>query len=126
MLRGEGVRRKSRVLRTLGGADCLDLNLRSNGGERELPDIVADLKGGGLRVIQVGFVDSVPVKGTELARLRTRFLSVPDAPVSRIEISLFGGKKRGLLENSRNLCQTDRKARTPSPPRTGRCRTPAR
>jgi hypothetical protein len=84
---------------------------RSNGGERELPDIVADLKGGGLRVIQVGFVDSVPVKGTELARLRTRFLSVPDAPVSKITISLYGGKKRGLLENSRNLCQTNRKAK---------------
>ena len=84
---------------------------RSNGGERELPDIVADLKGGGLRVIQVGFVDSVPVKGTELARLRTRFLSVPDAPVQKITISLFGGKKRGLLENSRNLCKTDRKAK---------------
>jgi hypothetical protein len=84
---------------------------RSNGGERELPDIVADLKGGGLRVIQVGFVDSVPVKGTELARLRTRFLSVPDAPVSKITISLFGGKKRGLLENSRNLCKTDRLAK---------------
>ncbi len=84
---------------------------RSNGGERELPDIVADLKGGGLRVIQVGFVDSVPVKGTELARLRTRFLSVPDAPVSKIVIRLFGGKKRGLLENSRNLCKTNRKAR---------------
>jgi hypothetical protein len=84
---------------------------RSNGGERELPDIVADLKGGGLRVIQVGFVDSVPVKGTELARLRTRFLSVPDAPVSKIQINLFGGKKRGLLENSRNLCKTNRKAK---------------
>jgi hypothetical protein len=84
---------------------------RSNGGERELPDIVADLKGGGLRVIQVGFVDSVPVKGTELARLRTRFLSVPDAPVQKITISLFGGKKRGLLENSRNLCKTNRKAK---------------
>ncbi len=84
---------------------------RSNGGERELPDIVADLKGGGLRVIQVGFVDSVPVKGTELARLRTRFLSVPDAPVSKITISLYGGKKRGLLENSRNLCKTNRLAK---------------
>ena len=84
---------------------------RSNGGERELPDIVADLRGGGLRVIQVGFVDSVPVKGTELARLRTRFLSVPDAPVSKITISLFGGKKRGLLENSRDLCKTSRRAK---------------
>jgi hypothetical protein len=84
---------------------------RSNGGERELPDIVADLKGGGIRIIQVGFVDSVPVKGTELARLRTRFQSVPDAPVTKITFSLFGGKKRGLLENSRNLCKSDRRAK---------------
>jgi hypothetical protein len=83
---------------------------RSNGGDRELPDVVADLRGGGLHIIQVGFVDSVPVKGTERARLRTRFLSVPDAPVSKIVFSLFGGK-RGLLENSRNLCQTGRKAK---------------
>jgi hypothetical protein len=83
---------------------------RSNGGERELPDIVADLRGP-FRIILVGFVDSVPVKGTELARLRTRFQSVPDAPVSKFTMNLFGGKKRGLLENSRNLCQTDRKAK---------------
>ena len=38
-------------------------------------------------------------------------------PVTRIEghskitISLYGGKKRGLLENSRNLCKTDRLAK---------------
>ncbi len=83
---------------------------RSNGGERELPDIVADLRGP-FRIILVGFVDSVPVKGTELARLRTRFMSVPDAPVSRFTVSLFGGKKKGLLENSRNLCKTNRKAK---------------
>jgi len=83
---------------------------RSNGGERELPDVVADLKGP-FEVILVGFVDSVPVKGTELARLRTRFMNVPDAPVTRFTLNLFGGKKRGLLENSRNLCQTDRKAK---------------
>ena len=84
---------------------------RSNGGDRELPDIVADLRGGGLRIIQVGFVDSVPVKGTELARLRTRFQNVPDAPVSKITFDLFGGKKRGLLENSRNLCKSDTRAK---------------
>jgi hypothetical protein len=84
---------------------------RSNGGERELPDIVADLRGGGIRIVQVGFVDSVPVKGTEQARLRTRFQSVPDAPVTKIVFSLFGGKKRGLLENSLNLCKSDRRAK---------------
>jgi hypothetical protein len=83
---------------------------RSNGGERELPDIVADLHGP-FHIILVGFVDSVPVKGTELARLRTRFLGVPDAPVTKFTVNLFGGKKRGLLENSRELCKTNRRAK---------------
>jgi hypothetical protein len=83
---------------------------RSNGGERELPDIVADLRGK-IRVILVGFVDAVPVKGTELSRIRTRFANVPDAPVIKFTMNLFGGKKKGLLENSRNLCQTNRLAK---------------
>ncbi|MDX6635932.1 MAG: hypothetical protein QOF06_2135 [Solirubrobacterales bacterium] len=74
---------------------------RSNGGDRELPDLVADLRGP-LRVTLVGFIDSV--KG----RVRTRFLSVPDAPVTRFEMKLFGGK-RGLIENSKNLCLTGRR-----------------
>jgi hypothetical protein len=80
---------------------------RSNGGARELPDIVVDLRGP-FRVILVGFVDSVGKKGSEVARIRTRFQNVPDAPVSRFELNLFGGK-RGLLINSKNLCKTDRR-----------------
>jgi hypothetical protein len=70
---------------------------RSNGGERELPDIVADVRGQGFRIIQVGFVDS------KNARIRVRFLSIPDAPVSKIVLKFKGGKE-GLLENSENLC----------------------
>jgi hypothetical protein len=74
------------------------LVFRSNGGERELPDIVADLRGqNGIRVIQVGFIDSVN------ARVRTRFLSIPDVPISRAVFNFFGGR-RGLIENSKNLC----------------------
>jgi hypothetical protein len=75
-----------------------NLVFRSNGGERELPDIVADLRGqNGIRVIQVGFIDSVN------GRVRTRFLSVPDVPLTKAVFNFFGGK-RGLIENSRNLC----------------------
>jgi len=70
---------------------------RSNGGERELPDVVADLHGQ-FRIILVGFVDS---KG---GRVRTRFLGVPDAPVSRFILNLKGGKA-GLLVNNRDLCK---------------------
>jgi hypothetical protein len=81
---------------------------RSNGGERELPDIVADLRGP-IHIILVGFVDSVPIKGTESSRIRTRFQKVPDAPVSRFTVKLFGGK-RGLLVNSRSICGRKKRA----------------
>jgi hypothetical protein len=75
---------------------------RSNGGERELPDIVADLHGP-IHITLVGFIDSVQKKGTEISRVRTRFQNVPDAPVTKFSISLYGGKK-GLIENHVNLC----------------------
>lgn len=81
---------------------------RSNGGERELPDIVAALHGQ-INVTLVGFIDSVKKKGEEVSRVRTRFLNVPDAPVSRFVLELSGGKK-GLLENTTNLCKGQRKA----------------
>lgn len=73
---------------------------RSNGGAREIPDVVADLRGK-FRVILVGFVDTVTPKTN--ARIRTRFVQVPDAPVTKFTLNFFGGK-RGLLVNSRNLC----------------------
>jgi hypothetical protein len=75
---------------------------RSNGGERELPDMVVDLNGQ-IHVTLVGFIDSVGKKGSETRRVRTRFQSVPDAPVSKFVLKLYGGKK-GLIENSKNLC----------------------
>jgi hypothetical protein len=68
-----------------------------------LPDIVADLKGQ-FHVTLVGFIDSA--KG----RIRTSFEVVPDVPVSKFQLSLFGGK-RGLLVNSRNLCKAKQRAK---------------
>jgi hypothetical protein len=82
---------------------------RSNGGERELPDIVADLHGP-IHVTLVGFVDSVGKKGSEIRRVRTRFANVPDAPVTKFTMNLFGGK-RGLIENSDDLCRKKRVAK---------------
>jgi hypothetical protein len=76
---------------------------RSNGGERELPDLVADLNGP-IHVTVVGFIDSV--KG----RVRTRFANIPDAPVSKFVLKMKGGKK-GLLANSRDLCSFTPKAK---------------
>jgi hypothetical protein len=65
--------------------------------------MVVDL-GGQIHVTLVGFIDSVPVKGTESTRVRTRFVSVPDAPVSKFVLNLKGGRK-GLIENSVDLCR---------------------
>ncbi len=81
---------------------------RSNGGERELPDLVVALRGQ-IPLQLVGFVDSVGKKGAEVRRIRNRFLNLPDAPVSRFELKLSGGKK-GLLQNSKNLCKVSDRA----------------
>ena len=43
-------------------------------------------------------------KHSEVSRIRTRFMNVPDAPVSRFVLQLAGAKK-GLLQNSANLCK---------------------
>jgi hypothetical protein len=71
--------------------------LRSNGSERNLPDLVVALHNAQLDFDLVGFVDSVD------GRLRNRFEAAPDAPVSSFDIELEGGSK-GLFENSVNLC----------------------
>jgi len=80
---------------------------RSNGGDRELPDLVADLRGQ-IHITLVGYIDSVRV-GAESARVRTRFAHVPDAPVTKFTMNLFGGR-RGLIENSIDLCRSPRRA----------------
>jgi hypothetical protein len=80
---------------------------RSNGGERTLPDLVVDLHGI-VNIELVGHVDAV-VKG-EVSRIRTTFEEVPDAAVTKFTLNLTGGKKKGLLVNSRNLCASPQKA----------------
>jgi hypothetical protein len=80
---------------------------RSNGGERQLPDLVADLDGQ-IHVELVGFIDSKKA-GKETSLVRTRFASVPDAPVSKFVLKLKGGA-RSLIQNSANLCKVQPKA----------------
>jgi hypothetical protein len=61
-----------------------------------LPDLLVDLRG------QV----DVQLRGTissAKARIKTVFETVPDVPVTKFVLTMKGGKK-GLLENSRNLC----------------------
>jgi hypothetical protein len=67
-----------------------------------LPDLVVALHGQ-IDVNLVGRIDS------KNGGIRTSFDSVPDAPVSKFVLEMKGGKK-GLLENSRNLCKTTNKA----------------
>jgi hypothetical protein len=76
--------------------------LRANGGERELPDLVAALHGQ-IDVDLAGYIDSVH------GQIRNRFNLVPDAPVSRFVLEMKGGKK-GLLVNSANLCRSTNRA----------------
>lgn len=94
---------------------------RSNGGARELPDLVLDLKGQ-IHITQVGYIDSVVRKGTETSRVRTRFLHVPDAPLTKVTIHLFGGR-RGLIENSVSLCRRAHRAKIALRAQNGRRRT---
>ena len=88
---------------------------RSNGGERLLPDVVADLHGGGFRYILV-----VAVKAKN-GRLRSRVLNSPDAPITSFALNLKGGKE-GLLVNSANLCKKKRYATIELSGQNGRIR----
>jgi uncharacterized repeat protein (TIGR01451 family) len=67
-----------------------------------LPDLVADLSGQ-IHVELVGRIDS------KNGGIRTTFEAVPDAPVSKFTLTMQGGRK-GLLENSRNICATTNRA----------------
>jgi hypothetical protein len=76
------------------------LYLRSS--SHPLPDLVAALHGQ-IDVDLVGRIDS------KNGGIRTTFDAVPDAPVSKFVLTMQGGKK-GLLENSKNLCASTNKA----------------
>ena len=86
---------------TIGGR----VFLRSS--NHKLPDLVIALQGPASQPIAIeldGRTDSV--KGA----LRNTFEAVPDQPFERARVVLFGGKKRGLVVNSRNLCAQSKRA----------------
>jgi hypothetical protein len=73
--------------------------LRSS--SHELPDVVAALRGPASQPIAfdlAGRVDSVG------GGLRTRIETIPDAPVTKAIVTLQGAKK-GLFQNSTNICK---------------------
>jgi hypothetical protein len=72
----------------------------------KLPDLVVALHGPPsqpIAVDAVGRIDSVN------GGIRTTFEGVPDLPVSSFVLSMQGGKK-GLLQNSTNICKATNKA----------------
>ncbi len=87
--------------------------LRSS--RHELPDLVIALHGI-VDVNAVGRVDSVG------GRLRTRFESVPDAPLSKLVLKMEGGRK-GLFVNSTDICRTRHRAAIRFTAQNGKQRT---
>lgn len=63
-----------------------------------LPDLVPDLRGQ-VNVQLHGVITSV--KGG----IKTTFNNTPDVPINKFILRMEGGPKKGLLINSRNLCQ---------------------
>jgi hypothetical protein len=76
--------------------------LRSS--SHKLPDLVAALHSGKININLDGRIDSTSNGG-----IRTTFEDVPDAPVTKFTLEMFGGKK-GLLINSTNLCERTNRA----------------
>jgi hypothetical protein len=71
--------------------------LRSS--NHRLPDLVADLHGL-VNIEAVARIDSVD------GGLRATFTDIPDAPITKVMISMQGGR-RGLIVNSANLCNEE-------------------
>jgi hypothetical protein len=72
----------------------------------ELPDLILSLRGDESQPVEIvldGRIDSVN------GGIRNTFEFVPDAPVTEFTLSMQGGKK-GLLQNSTNLCKGSHRA----------------
>jgi hypothetical protein len=76
--------------------------LRTSGGQRALPDLVADLDGQ-IEIDLVGQIDS------KNRGLRATFVGVPDAPIEKFTLSLLGGRK-SLVVNSTDICARKQRA----------------
>ncbi len=78
--------------------------LRSS--NNKLPDLVIALKGPPSQPIEV---DAVARIDTVKGGIRSTFEAVPDLPVSSFTLEMEGGRK-GLLQNSTNICKGTHKA----------------
>jgi hypothetical protein len=64
-----------------------------------LPDLLANLQGGGVHIVLDGSTATVG------GRMQLRLDALPDIPLSRAVISIAGGRD-GIFVNSRDLCAT--------------------
>jgi hypothetical protein len=80
----------------------LDTPLRGNvylrSSSHKLPDLVADLRSGSIRIVLEGRIGPSKQGG-----IQTFFDNLPDAPIERFTMLLNGGR-HGLLTNSVNVC----------------------
>jgi hypothetical protein len=81
-------------------------NIYLRSSANPLPDMVLALHGPPSQPIAIDAVGQIDSKD---GGIRTTFATVPDAPLTKVVLSLPGGKK-SLLENSTNLCRTASKA----------------
>ncbi len=72
--------------------------LRASGNK--LPDLVAALKGRGIRIDVLGRIDS------QNGGMRASYEILPDAPLTKFTLNLKGGK-HGLLVNSDDVCKAE-------------------
>jgi hypothetical protein len=80
-----------------------DTPLRGNvylrSSPHRLPDLVADLRSGSIRIVVEGRIGP-----GEKGGIRAFFDDLPDAPIERFTMTLAGGRQ-GLLQNSADICR---------------------
>ena len=73
-------------------------NVYLRSSPHQLPDLVASLYSGAIHIVLEG-----EVGGTKQGGIRALFRELPDEPLEKFVMTLNGGK-RGLLQNSSNIC----------------------
>jgi hypothetical protein len=87
------------VARTLLFDEPLRGNVYLRSSSNKLPDLVADLRSGQVRIVVEGRIGPGKHGG-----INTFFDNLPDAPIDSFTMVLHGGR-RGLLQNSSNICK---------------------
>jgi hypothetical protein len=80
--------------------DPLRGNVYLRSSSHKLPDLVADLHSGAIRIVLEGKIGP-----TKQGGIQAYFANLPDEPVDRFVMVLNGGK-RGLLTNSADICKS--------------------